>query len=93
MISAPDNFQDEVELGYSFARDFWGLGLAAEISKAVLAVGFGSRRLPDVIAFTPVGHRASRHVMEKLGFQHDCGREIKDALCAVYRLRTPVKMA
>jgi RimJ/RimL family protein N-acetyltransferase len=77
---------DEVELGYSFAHEFWGRGLATEIARAVLGIGFGACRLPNIIAFTVVEHRASRHVMEKLGFQYECDRAIKGGLCAVYRL-------
>jgi RimJ/RimL family protein N-acetyltransferase len=78
---------DEVELGYTFHRAFWGQGLATEISRRIVEIGFGDLALPNIIAFAVVEHRASRRVMEKLGFQFEADREIKGALCAVYRLQ------
>jgi RimJ/RimL family protein N-acetyltransferase len=77
---------DEVELGYSFAHEFWGRGLATEIAEAVIETGFDRCGLSNIIAFTLVGHIASRNVMEKLGFQFEADRQIKGELCAVYRL-------
>jgi RimJ/RimL family protein N-acetyltransferase len=77
---------DEVELGYSFAHEFWGKGLATEIAKAVIDKGFNSYGLSNIIAFTLVHHIASRNVMEKLGFRFEADRQIKGELCAVYRL-------
>ena len=77
---------DEVELGYTFHRAFWGQGLATEISRRAVELGFGDLALPNIIAFAVVEHMASRRVMEKLGFQLESDREIKGALCAVYRL-------
>ncbi len=80
---------DEIELGYTFHRAYWGQGLATEVSRKVLEIGFGALALPEIIAFAVVEHRASRHVMEKLGFRFEAEREIKGALCAVYRLHAP----
>jgi len=80
------NDVDEVELGYTFARDYWGRGLATEVSRSVLEIGFGALRLPNIIAFADAEHRASRHVMEKLGFQFEYEGEIKGGWCALYRL-------
>lgn len=80
---------DEVEIGYTFHRAFWGRGLATEVSHAVVDIGFRALGLPDIIAFASVEHKASRHVMEKLGFQFEADREIKGDLCSVYRLQAP----
>ncbi|MDO8288937.1 MAG: GNAT family N-acetyltransferase [Parvibaculum sp.] len=80
------NDVDEVEIGYTFAREFWGQGLATEVSRAVLDIGFGTLKLPNIIAFAYAEHRASRHVMEKLGFQFEYEGEIIGAWCALYRL-------
>ena len=77
---------DEVELGYTFHRAYWGQGLATEVSRAVLDIGFGLLKLPNIIAFADAEHRASRHVMEKLGFQFEYEGEIKGGWCALYRL-------
>jgi RimJ/RimL family protein N-acetyltransferase len=84
---------DEVEIGYTFHRAFWGQGLATEVSRAVIDIGFRALALPDLIAFASVEHKASRRVMEKLGFRFEADREIKGDLCAVYRLPAPVKPA
>ncbi|MGB5949907.1 MAG: GNAT family N-acetyltransferase [Parvibaculum sp.] len=83
------NDVDEVEIGYTFHRAFWGQGLATEVSRKVLEIGFEALALPTIIAFAEVEHRASRRVMEKLRFRFEADREIKGALCAVYRLQAP----
>lgn len=80
------NDVDEVEIGYTFHRAYWGQGLATEVSRAVLDIGFGALALPNIIAFAYAEHKASRHVMEKLGFQFEYEGEIKGAWCALYRL-------
>lgn len=77
---------DEVEIGYTFHQDYWGQGLATEVSRALLDIGFGALELPNIIAFAVAEHRASRHVMEKLGFQFEYEGEISGAWCALYRL-------
>ena len=82
------NDVDEVELGYTFARDYWGQGLATEVSRKVLEIGFGALALPNIIAFADAEHRASRHVMEKLGFQFEYEGEIGGGWCALYRLHS-----
>lgn len=80
------NQVDEVELGYTFHKAYWGQGLATEISRSLLEIAFGPLALRDIIAFAVAEHRASRHVMEKLGFQFEYEDEIMDAWCALYRL-------
>jgi RimJ/RimL family protein N-acetyltransferase len=62
---------DEVELGYAFRPAWWGRGLATEMSRTALAVGFGQLRLPSIVAFTIPTNVRSRHVMEKLGLAFD----------------------
>lgn len=79
---------DEVELGYSLVRDFWGQGLATEIAAALVDIGFRQCGLSNIIAFADVGHAASFHVMEKVGFVFEKERDIKGAFCAVYRIYT-----
>jgi ribosomal-protein-alanine N-acetyltransferase len=65
--------RDEVEVGYSFHADFWGRGLATELSREGLAFGFTELVLDSVIAFTLPQNAASRRVMEKcrLKFEHE----------------------
>lgn len=78
---------DEVELLYSFMPEFWGAGMATEISEALLDIGFGKHGLQNIVAYTLTDHRASRRVMEKVGFQLESERDIKGYACALYRLQ------
>jgi RimJ/RimL family protein N-acetyltransferase len=77
---------DEVELGYTFHKAYWGQGLATEVSGSLLEIAFGPLALPDIVAFAVAEHTASRRVMEKLGFRFEYEGEIKGAWCALYRL-------
>ena len=48
--------------------DFWGRGLATEIARALLTIGFEQLALAQLVAFTLATNQASRRVMEKVGF-------------------------
>jgi RimJ/RimL family protein N-acetyltransferase len=65
---------DEVELLYALLPAYWGRGLATEMARAVLDIGFQRLGLADIIAYTLTTNRASRRVMEKAGFSYE--REI-----------------
>ncbi len=78
---------DEVELLYSFMPEFWGAGMATEIAEALLDIGFREHGLQNIVAYTLTDHRASRRVMEKVGFQLESERDIKGYPCALYRLQ------
>lgn len=60
-------FDQRLELGYRFAREFWGQGLATEGSQALVTYGFAKLQAPEVIALTLDRNAASRRVMEKVG--------------------------
>lgn len=59
---------DEVELGYLFARDAWGKGLATEASRACLGYGFEKLGFEKIIALTDLEHERSQRVLKKIGF-------------------------
>ena len=59
---------NEVDLGYRFFKEYWGQGLATEASKALVPYGFDVVRLPRIIAFADPENKASRRVLEKVGF-------------------------
>jgi RimJ/RimL family protein N-acetyltransferase len=61
----------EVELGYTFHREFWGRGLATEASREALRFGFESLRLERVVAIARTANVASRRVMEKVGMVYE----------------------
>jgi RimJ/RimL family protein N-acetyltransferase len=57
----------DVELGYRLRRSAWGLGYAAEGSRALVRTGFTELGVQRVVAETLAVHGASRRVMEKAG--------------------------
>lgn len=60
--------RDEVEVAYALMPEFWGRGLATEIARALLKIGFEQLALAQLVAFTLTTNHASRRVMEKVGF-------------------------
>ena len=65
---------EEIELGYLFARDFWGKGFATEAGKACVKYFFERIGSEIMIALTDVDHEKSQNVLKKIGFTV---REIK----------------
>ncbi len=80
------NGEDAVELGYALAPEFWGRGLATEISRAILKVAFEQLHLPSVICFTLTTNHASRKVMKKCGFRFEREGMHADLPHVFYRL-------
>lgn len=62
---------NEVEVGYSFEPAWWGRGLATEISRACVAIGFDHFGLMSIVALTQPTNHASRHVLEKSGLVYE----------------------
>ena len=62
---------DEVEVGYGLRPEWWDRGLATEMSRVALEVGFTRLDLESVVAFTMPTNTRSRHVMEKLGMSFE----------------------
>jgi RimJ/RimL family protein N-acetyltransferase len=79
--------EDLVELAYAFAAESWGRGLATEIGRTLLELGFGRIGLDEIAAFTTTGNQASRRVLEKLGFAHAHDFERAGLPHVLYRLR------
>jgi RimJ/RimL family protein N-acetyltransferase len=69
--------RDAVELAYAIKPEFWGKGLATEVSLAALKRGFEKFHIDQIIAMTLPHNLASRSVMEKCGFTYS--REIVHA--------------
>jgi ribosomal-protein-alanine N-acetyltransferase len=65
------HFTPCVETGWRLAAEHWGRGLATEGALAVLALGFESLGLAEIVSFTATGNHRSRRVMEKIGMRHD----------------------
>ena len=62
---------DEIDLGYRFLPEHWGLGYATEASQAILEYGFNQLNLKKIIAIALKENEASIRVMEKVGMEFD----------------------
>lgn len=67
----PANEAGEIELGYSIARDHWGLGIATEASGAMVRFGFESAGLERIAGFAMPVNIGSWRVLEKTGFVYE----------------------
>lgn len=79
---------DEVELAYALRAEFWGLGLATELARAVVALGFERLGLEEIVSFTLPTNLASRRVMEKACFEYE--RDIVQAGVPYVLYRLPI---
>jgi [ribosomal protein S5]-alanine N-acetyltransferase len=59
---------ENIQLGYSLLKEYWGRGYATEILKAGLNYAFNDLALPEVFAITETGNTASQKVLLKNGF-------------------------
>jgi RimJ/RimL family protein N-acetyltransferase len=69
-----------VEIGWRFARAYWGQGLATEAARAAMQFAFGPAGLDRLVGIHVVGNHASERVMARLGM-----RPMLDTVEVVYR--------
>ena len=62
---------DEVETGYGFMPEYWGRGLATEITRECLHLGFEQLNLSSIVAITTPANLASQRVLEKAGLARE----------------------
>ena len=62
---------DEIDLGYRFLPEFWGMGIATEASEAILDYGFKHLGLKRIVAIAMEQNKASIRVMEKVGMEFE----------------------
>jgi len=67
-----------VEIGWRLARPAWGHGYATEAARAVLAFGFDSLGLSEILAITAAGNERSQAVMRRLGMTRDPADDFVD---------------
>lgn len=75
---------DEIEVGYSMVKPFWGRGIGTEAARGWLEYGFGTMGLDRIVAVAQLENSASRRIMEKLGMQHEKTEDHYGAACAFY---------
>jgi len=93
-LSEIDAQHRRAEVGFLFARRWWGKGYAREAMEAVIEYGFGSLGLERLWARCHAGNVASQRLLERLGFTLEGtlrGHVLRDSErrdCVVYgRLR------
>jgi RimJ/RimL family protein N-acetyltransferase len=84
LLSMPEG--DAIEVGYRLARRSWGRGIATEVAAALIDHAFRHLALPRLVAVVYPDNRASRRVLDKLGFSHDGPREYRGARVEHYTL-------
>jgi RimJ/RimL family protein N-acetyltransferase len=62
---------DEVEIGYGFMPEYWGRGLATEIARELVHIGFDRFGLTSLVAITTPANIASQRVMTKAGLTYE----------------------
>jgi len=65
------HFTPAMEIGWRFAKEFWGQGYATEAARAVLDDGFSRLGLDEIVSFTAATNEPSMRVMERIGMGHD----------------------
>ena len=81
---------DEIEVAYALRQEWWGKGLATEIAKAILEVGFDRLGMGNIVCFTQTTNPASQRVMQKAGFEFERNIVHVDqphVLCRIARVR------
>jgi ribosomal-protein-alanine N-acetyltransferase len=63
--------QDEVEVAYTLAREFWGQGLGTEAAAAILQYGFEQLHLTRLVCLIELENAASQRVAEKIGMHRE----------------------
>jgi ribosomal-protein-alanine N-acetyltransferase len=66
----PDN-ADEVEVGYALVTRYWGMGLATEMAKAMVEIGFERLKRESLIALVIPANVGSQKVAERIGFRFE----------------------
>jgi len=78
---------DEIEIAYTFKREFWGQGLASEIATALTEIGLSQLKLPSLIGLVFVAHGASRRVLEKANYRLEKSTTHHGEDVVIYRIR------
>ncbi|MGB0342450.1 MAG: GNAT family N-acetyltransferase [Parvibaculales bacterium] len=64
------HFTPAIEIGWRLKRAYWGQGLATEAARQVLAYGFETLGLPEIVSFTAKLNTRSERVMQRLGMMY-----------------------
>lgn len=81
-----DPATEEYEVGYTFAPEYWGQGLATEVTLALCDYLFQLIEPEYIVAFTAFENQASQHVLLKSGFTATGTRDIYEGGSKEFRL-------
>ncbi|WP_225793083.1 GNAT family N-acetyltransferase [Streptomyces aculeolatus] len=79
-----------VEIGWRLARRAWGRGYATEAARAVLAYGFDTLGLAEILAVTTSANLRSQAVMRRIGMVRDPAGDFDDPAVPAGPLRSNV---
>lgn len=65
----PSTFTPSVDIGWRLAAEHWGIGLATEGARAVLAYGHEQLAIQAIYAVAPLVNTSSIAIMKKIGMQ------------------------
>jgi RimJ/RimL family protein N-acetyltransferase len=82
--------QDGIHLGYYIARPYWRRGLGAEAARGFVDFGFGTLRLPHLVANVDRRNGRSQRILEQLGFRIAGREQLANGRVIVrYKLNAP----
>jgi RimJ/RimL family protein N-acetyltransferase len=85
---ARPTFMPVVEIGWRFARAWWGHGYATEGAIAARDWGFANLGIDEIVAFVVPGNARSQRVMDRIGMHRDPAADFEHPLIAPgHRLR------
>lgn len=86
-IARPTQDGKYIEIGYWIHRSAWGKGLATELTRELVSYCEDEMGWPkeDLMATVTIGNQASRHVLEKSGFQVTHEEMADGELCWYFR--------
>lgn len=64
-----------IEIGWRLAPEYWGNGYVTEAAEALLAFGFETLDLDEIVSFAVCNNRRSTAVMQRLGMRPDPARD------------------
>ncbi|GAA4625998.1 GNAT family N-acetyltransferase [Actinoallomurus vinaceus] len=79
-----------VEIGWRLARPAWGKGYATEAALTVLAYGFDTLELPEILAVTTTTNLRSQAVMRRIGMTRNPADDFDDPIAPEGPLRPSV---
>jgi len=80
---------NEIDLGYRFKRDFWGMGYATEAAYASIKYGFEKLNLKRIVGRAEIENISSWKVLEKCGMTYIGNEEVDGYPVKTYEIYNP----